>query len=409
MVSAPPPSGPFPTSALNVAGQPWSKARGFAGFTKRALVAAGAAVVSSIPVNPLDVTKKPFVHRYVYQSLDIQLEKQLAKTWRSTRGRTTRDRGRTGRSNSPSFCQPKENHVPQQIAEHRSLTAKGYEVVSNGIDNHLVSVNLKNKEAKGTRAGLMGTTILAMISLHSRFSFLWLLWTRAQHQGKRDWKHLFLHGSCMERNYWQKTNFNQILEYAKGIRSMMGPVKILYELGWRSWFGVLDMEMVNRAMKMEYCICLSAYDDGAELHEISCGHHFHCTCIDKYLYIIATCPRAIKGSLKFKRKGQDLFYEHTLSLIEALCWFQFVLTHLDNWQLLIKSIPGEVVKPGRFKAINDDGMSIMKGKLYIHFTVEFPDSLVLEQCKALESVLPPKLSSNLIDMEIDECEETTMH
>jgi DnaJ homolog subfamily A member 2 len=61
------------------------------------------------------------------------------------------------------------------------------------------------------------------------------------------------------------------------------------------------------------------------------------------------------------------------------------------------------------RAINDDGMSIMKGKLYIHFTVEFPDSLVLEQCKALESVLPPKLSSNLIDMEIDECEETTMH
>jgi DnaJ homolog subfamily A member 2 len=52
--------------------------------------------------------------------------------------------------------------------------------------------------------------------------------------------------------------------------------------------------------------------------------------------------------------------------------------------------------------INDDGMSIMKGKLYIHFTVEFSDSLVLEQCKAIESVLPPKLSSNLIDMEIDE-------
>jgi hypothetical protein len=56
------------------------------------------------------------------KSLDIQLEKQLAKTWRSTRGRTTRDRGRTGRSTSPSFYQPKENHVPkqpQQIAEHR--------------------------------------------------------------------------------------------------------------------------------------------------------------------------------------------------------------------------------------------------------------------------------------------------
>eukprot|EP00262_Sarcandra_glabra_P006185 TRINITY_DN18308_c0_g1_i1.p1 TRINITY_DN18308_c0_g1~~TRINITY_DN18308_c0_g1_i1.p1 ORF type:complete len:379 (-),score=35.52 TRINITY_DN18308_c0_g1_i1:536-1672(-) len=40
----------------------------------------------------------------------------------------------------------------------------------------------------------------------------------------------------------------------------------------------------------ECCICLSAYDDGAELRELPCGHHFHCTCIDKWLYINATCP-----------------------------------------------------------------------------------------------------------------------
>lgn len=49
---------------------------------------------------------------------------------------------------------------------------------------------------------------------------------------------------------------------------------------------------------------------------------------------------------KFKRKGDDLFVEHTLSLTEALCGFQFTLTHLDNRQLLIKSQPGEVIKPG---------------------------------------------------------------
>lgn len=53
-----------------------------------------------------------------------------------------------------------------------------------------------------------------------------------------------------------------------------------------------------------------------------------------------------KDHPKFKRKGDDLFVEHTLSLTEALCGFQFVLTHLDNRQLLIKSNPGEVVKPG---------------------------------------------------------------
>ena len=50
---------------------------------------------------------------------------------------------------------------------------------------------------------------------------------------------------------------------------------------------------------------------------------------------------------KFKRKGDDIFYEHTLSLTEALCGFQFRLTHLDGRQLLIKSEPGEVVKPGK--------------------------------------------------------------
>lgn len=49
---------------------------------------------------------------------------------------------------------------------------------------------------------------------------------------------------------------------------------------------------------------------------------------------------------KFKRKGDDLFVEHNLSLTEALCGFQFVLTHLDGRQLLIKSNPGELVKPG---------------------------------------------------------------
>ncbi|KAF3451392.1 hypothetical protein FNV43_RR07487 [Rhamnella rubrinervis] len=40
----------------------------------------------------------------------------------------------------------------------------------------------------------------------------------------------------------------------------------------------------------ECCICLSAYDDGAELRELPCHHHFHCTCIDKWLHINATCP-----------------------------------------------------------------------------------------------------------------------
>lgn len=49
---------------------------------------------------------------------------------------------------------------------------------------------------------------------------------------------------------------------------------------------------------------------------------------------------------KYKRKSDDLHVEHNLNLTEALCGFQFILTHLDGRQLLIKSDPGKVVKPG---------------------------------------------------------------
>lgn len=45
----------------------------------------------------------------------------------------------------------------------------------------------------------------------------------------------------------------------------------------------------------------------------------------------------------------------------------------------------------------------------MHFTVDFPDSLTPDQCKALEKVLPPRTSAQLTDMEVDECEETTLH
>lgn len=118
---------------------------------------------------------------------------------------------------------------------------------------------------------------------------------------------------------------------------------------------------------------------------------------------------------KFKRKGDDLFVEHSLTLSEALCGYQFIITQLDGRQLLIKSTPSEIVKPGQFKAINDEGMPIyqrpfMKGKLYIHFSVEFPESgsLTQDQCNALEAILPPKPANGMTDMELDECEETIL-
>jgi DnaJ family protein A protein 2 len=38
----------------------------------------------------------------------------------------------------------------------------------------------------------------------------------------------------------------------------------------------------------------------------------------------------------FQRKGNDLFTEISIPLIEALCGFQIAITHLDNKQILVK-------------------------------------------------------------------------
>jgi DnaJ family protein A protein 2 len=63
---------------------------------------------------------------------------------------------------------------------------------------------------------------------------------------------------------------------------------------------------------------------------------------------------------EFKRKGADLYMERTISLVEALCGFELEVTHLDGRKLLIKSAPGDVVKPMPFGfdalACDDGGM-----------------------------------------------------
>merc|ERR1719161_3109835 len=47
----------------------------------------------------------------------------------------------------------------------------------------------------------------------------------------------------------------------------------------------------------------------------------------------------------FRRKGADLFIERKISLVEALCGFELEVEHLDGRKLLIKTAPGDIVKP----------------------------------------------------------------
>ncbi|KAJ0462061.1 putative transcription factor C2H2 family [Helianthus annuus] len=49
----------------------------------------------------------------------------------------------------------------------------------------------------------------------------------------------------------------------------------------------------ERAIQIEdadCCICLCHYEEGEQLHLLPCNHHFHSTCIVKWLRVKASCP-----------------------------------------------------------------------------------------------------------------------
>lgn len=96
----------------------------------------------------------------------------------------------------------------------------------------------------------------------------------------------------------------------------------------------------------------------------------------------------------FKRVGDDLFAKVEITLTEALCGFTTYLTHLDGKVLDIKCAPGRVIKHGQYVAIDNEGMPkksnpIFKGKLYVEFSVAFPEKLDAATVDALTRALPP--------------------
>ncbi|KAJ3694861.1 hypothetical protein LUZ60_000238 [Juncus effusus] len=64
--------------------------------------------------------------------------------------------------------------------------------------------------------------------------------------------------------------------------------------------GTSTSERILLREDAECCICLTSYEDGSELCALPCNHHFHSTCIVKWLRIHATCPlckyNILKGS-----------------------------------------------------------------------------------------------------------------
>ncbi|KAI3894089.1 hypothetical protein MKX03_013286 [Papaver bracteatum] len=98
-----------------------------------------------------------------------------------------------------------------------------------------------------------------------------------------------------------KFKFRKIGDFEKQSGEVQGPFGgIMTECNTDA-----PVEHVLSLENAECCICLSAYDDGAELRELPCRHHFHCACIDKWLFINATCPLCKYNILKSGGNGRE--------------------------------------------------------------------------------------------------------
>jgi DnaJ-class molecular chaperone len=87
---------------------------------------------------------------------------------------------------------------------------------------------------------------------------------------------------------------------------------------------------------------------------------------------------------RFRRDGNDLHYEQSISLKEALLGFHKRIPHLDGHIVDVRS--DGVTSPGQVKTVRAEGMplhnfSAERGDLHVRFTVMFPQKLSKEQRK----------------------------
>lgn len=94
---------------------------------------------------------------------------------------------------------------------------------------------------------------------------------------------------------------------------------------------------------------------------------------------------------RFIRKGADLVFQADISLLEALTGFEMVIEHLDGRKILVKTNPGEIVRPEQLKTVKELGLPFFEspfrfGNLYINFNINFPEKIDQKQSQMLREV-----------------------
>ena len=103
-----------------------------------------------------------------------------------------------------------------------------------------------------------------------------------------------------------------------------------------------------------------------------------------------------KGGFKRTPDGNNLIYKKVITLQEALCGYDFIITHLDGRKLHVHS-ETDIITPNAKRKISKEGMVIRhggkeigKGDLLIEFDILFPDQqhLTNKDKQKLLQVLP---------------------
>ena len=99
----------------------------------------------------------------------------------------------------------------------------------------------------------------------------------------------------------------------------------------------------------------------------------------------------------FERSGDNLVMKHKIKLVESLCGFQLVITHLDGRKIVLKHPANDPIAPETYRCVKGQGMINMRthdtGDLIIQFDVEFPNEKFFTDpklLKQLESLLPKR-------------------
>jgi len=93
---------------------------------------------------------------------------------------------------------------------------------------------------------------------------------------------------------------------------------------------------------------------------------------------------------RFRRQGNELHYEQTISLKEALLGFRTTIQHLDGRHVELKQdgvTPPEYVKVLRGEGFPVHNFPADRGDLHVKFTVKFPQTLNEQQKQGIKELL----------------------